>query len=166
MKNKTSLFLAALVCVGSLTGCAKFGGIFNPTEATEEVTESVTSIVNEATGIATLSTNYTTNVVYTVSSGWGKAIAGVKSANSALNPTPTAPFINLGLGALSAALAVFARFKTKKAAAADGMVGTLIAGVELAGDKATKDAVKKIAQNFNQARELHARVKNQTDSNA
>ena len=141
-------------------------GMFTPTEATEEVTESVIEIVNDATGIATLSTNYTTNVVYTVKSGWGKAITGAQSANSALNPTPTAPLINLGLGALASALAIFARFQTKRAAKSDGLVGTLIAGVELAGDAATKTAIKDLAQNFKQARDLRKRVQKQTEEQA
>ena len=91
---------------------------------------------------------------------------GAKAANSALNPTPTAPLINVGLGVLVAALGVFARFKTKRAEKAEGLLGTLITGVELAGDKKTKESIKKIAQNFKQARDLHKRVKTQTDDKA
>tara|TARA_R110000787_G_scaffold140636_3_gene254188 strand:+ start:1715 stop:2200 length:486 start_codon:yes stop_codon:yes gene_type:complete len=157
--------LCVLATVLALTGCGSTKDWMNPVEPTEVVEQQVREVI-DAEGVSTLSTNYTTNVVYEVKGGWLKSISGAKAANSALNPTPTAPLINIGLGVLVAALGVFARFKTKRAEKAEGLLGTLITGVELAGDKKTKESIKKIAQNFKQARDLHKRVKTQTDDKA
>lgn len=154
------IFAASLLS----TGCSSFNGALNPFAQREEVHEIITEVHDPVTGGVLLSTNYTTNLVTVVKPGWGKAIDGAKAANSSLNPTPTAPFINIGLGVLSAGLALFARFKTKRAARDAGLVSTLITGVELAGDKKTKESIKAIAESFKQARELHERVKSQTNA--
>lgn len=162
MKTIKLIPIAILAAV-AVTGCAQFKSAFNPFETHEEVEEVVSGVRDPATGGMILSTNYATNIVTRVKPGWERGISGAKTANSTLNPTPTAPFVNIGLGVLSAGLALFARFKTKRAAREAGLVSTLITGVELAGDDATKQSIKAIAENLKQAKELHQRVKSQTN---
>ncbi|MEL0098906.1 MAG: hypothetical protein VW907_05075, partial [Opitutae bacterium] len=128
------------------SGCAQFKSAFNPFETHEEVEEVVSGVRDPATGGMILSTNYATNIVTRVKPGWERGISGAKTANSTLNPTPTAPFVNIGLGVLSAGLALFARFKTKRAAREAGLQTTLIKGFEMARHEATKNSITGVRQ--------------------
>lgn len=164
-KHATSLILAvAVAVVFGATGCqTKFGQALNPFVTEEEVVENVVTVTDPTTGAQTVSTNYVTNVVTRVSEKWEKAISGARTANNSLNPTPTAPFIEIGLASLSSILAIGVGFVNKRRKRAEGMLQTVIAGVETANDKKTKESIKMLANQFKQARELHKKVKEQTN---
>lgn len=160
--NKKAAILMAVLLVG--TGCStRIGQALNPFLSENEVVENVVTVTDPSTGVDTVSTNYVTNVVTRVNPNWEKAISGVKVANSTLNPTPTAPFITIGLSALSSVLGIGVAFVNRRRKRAQGLVNTLIAGVELAGDKKTKEQIKSLANQFKQARDLHKQVKEQTN---
>lgn len=112
------------------------------------VTNSVNQVetVFRTNTISTVATNWQTNIVSEVNPSWSTALSGIRSANSALNPTPSAPIVNgitYGVGAILAWFAAFQNNRRKKAEqlASDQSVETskfkqiattIIAGVEAA----------------------------------
>lgn len=142
-------------------------GETNVTETAVVSADGVTNIVREVTITApAYRTNYVTNLVTVVNPKLQGAIDTAREINSNLNPTPSAPFVNLGLAALSGVLAFVARLKTTKAAraAADAaqkneLLETVIAGVEAAKSPEVKAKISEVSTLWGNRAALHAKVK-------
>lgn len=96
-------------------------------------------------------TRTVTNTVVTVSPEATAWIATARGVNSTLNPTPTAPLVEIGLGALAAVLWFIAQRKSKQAA----VVPTLVRSIENSSDEKLKSAVKKRAEADGVEKTLH-----------
>lgn len=164
MKNiLPSVLLAATLLL--LPGCGTPGPNSYPLTATPIVqTNYVERVVtNVVDNVPVLSTNTValvdTNLLYAVNTNLLSMIATAKGVNAAVNPTPSSPLVDLGLGALVAGLGWYARFKNNKLKAAQDLtttltqandehqsvISTLIAGVEKANQPAVKEAIAKVA---------------------
>jgi len=93
-------------------------------------------------------------------------IERMRLANAALNPTPTAPLVNLGLAGFSACLTILAAYKNDKARRSAKSLQSVVAGVELAGDKKTKDQIAKMAGMLGSAADLAKTVQTVTRTTA
>lgn len=170
-----TLFLLILLnagCATAASGKPTLRPIITVTNVVESIrTNTVTQIIpvtvtntgNELrtvwqTNVASMiSTNWQTNIVSEVNPAWQTTIAGAKTLNETLNPTPTAPFVNIGLSVLSGALAWFAGWKNKLRAKEAGMVNTLIAGVEAAKNPDVKKAIAETAVLFGNDKDIAVR---------
>ena len=119
-----------------------------PDGAAVIVTNQVVTITPPQTVTRTV-TNYVTEVNPALAS----ALDTARQVNSAINPTPAAPFINAALLGVSGVLGWFARLKTVKAARAaedaakaDGLLNTIIAGVEAAKNDDVKKTISEISR--------------------
>jgi hypothetical protein len=168
------LFLAAMICF-SLAGCSSpnlnpFKALVAETNVVENVTitpAQVATVTNGADVVTTLipesyQTNYVTNIVYSVNPPTASIISTVRGMNNTLNPTPTAPFVEVGLGLLTVGLAAFARFKTKQAQQKGDLLNTVIAGVEAANNPDVKAEISKVAALLKKNKELDQAVQEQT----
>lgn len=134
---------------------------------TPATTNTVATPSGEIVAVITPSvtvTNWQTNIVSEVNPLWQQTITGARAVNSTLNPTPTAPFVNIGLSILSGGLAWFAAFQNKRRARESGLVNTLIAGVEASKNPEVKQAIKETSVLFGKDRELTERVRVVTTS--
>lgn len=109
-------------------------------------------------------TNFVTNVSVEVNPTWQKGISGAQTVNSMANPTPTAPLVNLGLGALATALGWWARLQTRKANKNMDLLETVITGVEEANKPDVKETISKIAKQWGNSKDLEAQVQRVTKS--
>jgi hypothetical protein len=143
------LGLVMVLCLG--VGCGHLG---NPVVQQPVVTQQpVTNAVGQIELIQV------TNVVHLVNTNWLNALEASAAVNAATNPTPSAPFINLALGAAAAGLGWYARIKTRRAAGAQELVDTLITGIERGAQPETKKAVEAEAARRGVLPELHHLVK-------
>lgn len=174
--------LAAGLCalLLGLTGCSALTGgqqrtlrpIVERTNIVETVlvTPASTNTVQTPAGPVQLVTppaavtNWQTNVVVEVNPLWQQTISGARTLNETLNPTPTAPFVNIGLSALSGALAWFAAWQTRKRQREAGMLNAVIAGVEAAKNPEVKKVIAETATLFGNDRDLRERVRAVTHS--
>ncbi|HEY1172899.1 MAG TPA: hypothetical protein VGH19_16140 [Verrucomicrobiae bacterium] len=184
MKKILSLVLVAFVAV-MVSGCA--GGL--PWKPMAYTTNSVPQVVMvpgstnvvdvpelvdaagnvtraagrvEVVSPAKLVTNWVEQVTVDVNPVWDKGIAGARSLNTKLNPTPTAPFVEWGLAALSAGLGWWARVATKRANGNRDMLNTVIAGVEEANNPQVKEAIATISRLRKNRAALQTVVEEQT----
>jgi hypothetical protein len=114
-------------------------------------------------------TNTVTNVVFSVNPAVQGTIDTVRTVNSTLNPTPSAPFVEMGLLALSGVLGWVARLKTVKAARAaaeanakNELLETVIAGVEAAKNEEVKGKIAEISKVWKTKDALDAKVQEMT----
>jgi hypothetical protein len=113
-------------------------------------------------------TNPPVTVNITMTNGWQvnpaitSGIETAKTANAALNPTPSEPLVNWGLTGLSALLGVAAAWKNKRANALQTTLETVIKGVETAptgvGLDGVKDSIAKVAALTGVSSELDGHV--------
>jgi hypothetical protein len=125
--------------------------------------------------IAVPVTNFALATNFAINPSLENGISVAQTLN-ALNPTPTAPAINLGLMALAGFAGIVARWQNRKAnqaqAAAelsDDLAKTVILGVESyngpGGDK-IKQAIARVSEIREVKAELHSRVKAVTEAMA
>lgn len=172
MKTRFALLLFAIAL---LPGCSSFSG--KPIVGTPTVHEfTVTNVVpvirvitNEVAGLPPVVVTVTnlvtdvrvvtqTNTVWTVNTNWVNAIQTAKTVNEVANPTATAPLVNLGLGALAAGLAWWARIKNEKQKGAEALLQTVIDGVEASNSAEAKKAIELEATRRGVNATLHALV--------
>jgi len=185
------VLLIAVALSGS--GCGTFAALKHPFVTTTNVVEQVrvlpaqtntttvvltnttpagpvlvTNVLVQVQPAVTL-TNYVTNVVTTVAPALTGAIETVRTVNTAVNPTPTAPFVNMALLAVSGVLGWVARLKTVKAARAlqdatakNELLETVIAGVEAAKNDDVKAKISEMAQLWKTHQALDAKVQELT----
>ena len=117
----------------------------------------------------TYHTNYVTNIVTMVNPVLESALQTIQGVNSTVNPTPTAPFINMALLAVSGVLGFIARLKTVKAqkaaaehAKTNELLDTVIAGVEAAKSSETKAKIAELSALWKTRDALHERVQQNT----
>jgi hypothetical protein len=79
-----------------------------------------------------------------------------------MNPTPSAPIVNLALGAASGLLGLWAALAQKKANARGNLLGTVIAGVEHAGNPDVKKAIETVSRLAGNNRALDTEVQART----
>lgn len=132
------------------------------------VTNSAGEIVEPAVSVevitpARLLTNFSTNIVVNPNPKWIGSIETIKTINSSVNPTPSAPIINGVLGLLAAGLAWWGRVATVRANKKQTMLETVITGVEKANSQEVKDAISVAATQYGIYKELRAEVKKQTE---
>lgn len=143
------LGLVLVICLGA--GCSSLGKpiVSQPIVTQQPVTNSVGQV--ELIQV--------TNVVHLVNTNWIHALDAGAAINAATNPTPSAPFINLALGAAAAGLGWYARIKTRRAAGAQELVDTLITGIERSNSPDAKRAVEAEASRRGVLPQLHHQVK-------
>lgn len=121
-------------------------------------------------------TNYVSTISTVVNPGLQSALDTAQSLNS-LNPTPTAPFINLALLGLSGVLGWWARLKNRQLQAAEaeadanaqeadkhfGFARTMALAIEESRSADTKATVAKLSAAVGNSPELHAFVQGLTD---
>ncbi len=139
-----------------------------PEIVTNQVTQIVPVVVTNADSITVtnyvtnlahvVSTNWQTNIVSAVNPIWTQTIDGARAVNSTLNPTPSAPFVNIGLTALSGVLGWFAAWQNRRRARATGLLNTVIAGVEAAKNPDVKKAIAETSKLWGTRNELAAHV--------
>lgn len=95
-----------------------------------------------------------THRLYEVNPAIANALGITKDLNS-MNPTPSAPVINLVLGGVSLLLAAYAKRKNDEAK----LVKPLIEGVEEGGSQETKDAIRATAVRSGLEDRLYRQVK-------
>lgn len=139
------------------------------TNAVTDAVGNVTVLVTPAyrTNFITLTgpsevTRFVTNTVTTVNPALVSSLTSAQSLNASLNPTPSAPIINVLLTALLGGLGFFARLKTKQATESQGLLRTVIAGVEEARSPETKQAIAKFSEAVGNAPQLDALVRKLT----
>lgn len=113
---------------------------------------------------AKLITNWSKQITVDVNPIWDKGISGARSLNTKFNPTPSAPFVEWGLAALSAGLGWWARVATKKKNEKQDLLETVITGVEEAAHPETKAAIFKISKQWQNRDALEAEVQKVTKS--
>lgn len=193
---KNLIFIALLVVA---TGCGtlreKFGGKTAPfvtqTNLVPEVViiPSTTNLVHvpeqvdsagkviQAAGVvevvtpSQLITNWTKHIMVDVNPVWEKGISGARSLNTKFNPTPSAPFVEWGLSALTAGLFWWSRVATRKRNEAEAkasqkqdLLETVILGVEEANLPAVKESIAKISKQWQNRDALEAEVQKLTKS--
>lgn len=92
-------------------------------------------------------------------------LQGVKDVNGAVNPTPSAPLVNIGVSALGIILAGIAAAKNRKAKQNGQLAEVLIQGVELANSKEAKAAIDALSKKRGVADLVHSKVKQITKGN-
>jgi hypothetical protein len=153
MKNPLTLaILVSAAAALALSGCSSLDNallnrqtVVEPQVVRTPVTNSVVAAevrtVPNSAGVPTTVTNLATNTVvsYLAATNWvtntlfvpkpqiAQVAQTVETANSMLNPTPSAPLVNLGIEGLLAALAAYAGFRNKRYAAA---TKAIITGIE------------------------------------
>ena len=103
-----------------------------------------------------------TNYVYKVNPAWETTINTAKSINQIANPTPTAPIVNLALGAVTLILGAIVRAKNKTLSGKEAVLETLITGIEQANDPRVKEAIKALSRKNGTELQTHAEVKKHT----
>jgi hypothetical protein len=111
---------------------------------------------------AKLITNWSKQITVDVNPVWDKGIDGARSLNTKFNPTPSAPFVEWGLAALSAGLGWWARVATKKKNQKQDLLETVITGVEEANNAEVKATIAKISSQWKNRDALSAEVKSVT----
>jgi len=96
-----------------------------------------------------------------VAPSWTHTIDAARGLNQ-LNPTPTAPLINLGLGALAFILGAAAKIYNGKANKKQAVLEAVIDGVEKANDPKVKEQIKLAATNAGVQPDLHKIVVERT----
>lgn len=148
--------LLVMMAAGGI-GCSTGKAAFNPFRRTTNVVETVTlkpaqtnTVVQGTNVLVTIIpaaplTNYTTNIVVEVNPAFGATIETAKTINGALNPTPTAPFVNIGLSALAGVLGLIAAWKQKAANRAlaahqetNAVLEAVVTGIEVIKDPAAR----------------------------
>jgi hypothetical protein len=182
MNTKILKSISLVVCCAALCGCStlkKWAG--NAITETPQVSTNIvvipamTNFVFDGTNIVPVvtpertETNYATSTVYAANPTWIKGIQTAQRINSSVNPTPSAPFIEWGLGLAACGLGWYARFKTKREQQARereqrtaGLLETVIAGVEAANNPDVKQKIKETAKLFGTDKELKDEVHKQT----
>lgn len=182
MKHRILSFLA---CAGilSLVGCSMFTrpvySVAPPmTNQVVTVTPQVPKIELATNAAGTTITNWitlppvvVTNTVvtpgqsvtsYVVNPTLTSGIVTAQQLNGAFNPTPTAPLVNLGLGALALLASGIAAWKTKVASGESALKATLQTAIEtFPGVGSLKDHVANISQITGTSDALHASVQDQ-----
>lgn len=111
-----------------------------------------------------LITNWSKRITVDVNPVYDKGIDGARSLNTKFNPTPSAPFVEWGLAALSAGLGWWARVATKRANKKQDLLETVITGVEEANLPAVKESIAKISKQWQNKDALEAEVQKVTKS--
>lgn len=87
-----------------------------------------------------------TNSVYSVNPDLLTGINTAREVNNLTNPTPSAPLVELGLGALVAGLGWYAKIKNQKLKGAESLVSVLVQGVEKNGSKEVKQTIAEVSK--------------------
>lgn len=104
-------------------------------------------------------TNTVTNTIYVVNPDWQRAIDAARGVNETFNPTPTAPLVNIGLGALSTVLGLIAAWKSRQAKSNGEQLETVVQGVEIAGNSEVKAKIEEVSRVKGVASDLASTVK-------
>ncbi len=181
--------LAFLACLVVFAGCstgpdgkrhfaapAFFTRSTNVTETARVIRAAETNVVTEGTNVvvtitpAVVQTNYTTNIVVTVAPAVGRTIEIAEGVN-ALNPTPTAPFVNIGLTALSGLLGLIAAWKTKAAnrearsnADTNAVLEAVVTGVEVIKDETARKMAKESVTKISEQWKMRDKVRDKLDT--
>ena len=165
-----SLFLLPLLALLAITsGCASGGGLpwkpiqyeTNAVPVVVEIPATTNSIpvpavvdsagvVVKAAGViqvvseAKTLTNWVQQVSAKVNPVWNTGIEGARDINR-LNPTPTAPLIDLGLKGLAVLLTGIAAVQTKRLSGKSDLLHTVISAVEQAKSQDVKDLINQFA---------------------
>jgi hypothetical protein len=167
--------LAAL----SLCGCSalttkQVTKVPGPPETVATITTNtpapeVVEYVSPVTGEATLTTNYPPPVVltnyttvrrefyitnYVANPQFVTAVEAVRDTNAFLNPTPTAPFVNIGAGLLTGLAGILAAYQNRRANKASGLLSTVVTAIETFEDPRVKREVAKVSAMRGNASEL------------
>jgi hypothetical protein len=146
-----------IVFIPATTNLVHIPAQVNP--AGEIVQEAgVVEVVNPSRTI----TNWSKQITVDVNPLWDKGITGARSLNTKFNPTPSAPFVEWGLAALSAGLGWWARVATKKANKKQDLLETVITGVEEANLPAVKESIAKVSRQWQNRDALEAEVQKLT----
>jgi hypothetical protein len=107
----------------------------------------------------TVVTNWTTNIVVAVRPVVQQTLTTIQAANE-LNPTPSAPGVNLALGVVSGLLGIWASMAQRRANKKESLLRTVVAGVEAAGQAATavKGSIEATSRAVGNAGELDRHV--------
>lgn len=171
MKTAAPLILAPILALAAL---ALVGCDLDPIQQETVVMAQAVAIPEQSATVtngnaistviipATVSTNYTTNVVARVNPSWTSTIQTVQALNSVANPTPFAPLVNLALGGVAGVLGLIVRAKNREITAGQAIIGAVIDGVEKVNDPRVKEAIRAAAQNAGVQPDLHSAVKGRT----
>ncbi len=110
-------------------------------------------------------TNYMTVTNYIPNPAIEQFVPVAKEINSSLNPTPTAPLINLGLAGLTGLAGILAAWQNRKAQKANSVNETIIGAIEkLAPEVANvvKPAVQAAGIKDGNADDIHVAVQKNT----
>jgi hypothetical protein len=182
--------LLIFVCIAAcMTGCttgpdgkrhfaapAFFTRTTNVTETASVIRAAQTNVVTAGTNVvvtitpAVIQTNYTTNILVTVAPAVGRTIEIAEGVN-ALNPTPTAPFVNIGLSVLSGLLGLVAAWKTKAAnrearsnADTNAVLEAVVAGVEVIKDETARKIAKESVTRISEEWKMRDKVREKLDT--
>lgn len=172
--------ITAFVIVGLCGGCTTSAGgkrTFAPlvtrtnvveilaTNTAPQVVEAIATtsdgkkeVIRATNFVSVVTTNWQTNIVTEVNPGWTSTISTARTLNETLNPTPSAPFVNIGLSALSGGLAWFAAWQNRRRAKATGLLNTVIAGVEAAKNPDVKAAIAETSRLWGNRHDLALHV--------
>ena len=172
---RTTPLAAMVFLVFVMTGCSSMFTELPQALATvrtvpaEEV--AVRSATNAATGevlverttnvVSLMVTNWSTNVVFTVSEKILRPLAVAQEANAAVSvvaPNPVSAGLNVALVGVSGLLGWIARLKSRRAQEHLDLVDTMIAGVETANLPEVKARVAEMSRLFGTKAALHERV--------
>jgi hypothetical protein len=142
MRLKFLLAALSLAAVVLFTGCSALGAVKGRGLFLDQVTRGEV-VQPDGTVQEVMLTNKIVNPAVV------EALRGAKEANSLVNPTPTAPFVNLGISAALGILGGIATWRNRKNAqranASEQMNDLFIAGVEIANNPDVKAAIKQLS---------------------
>jgi hypothetical protein len=183
--------LTLTICLALCAGCAGVkSAVRQPLIVTTNVTSTVVEVPAKTTVVRTgitavetpqgiqFTTNYTetikpaasvtnrqTNITVAVNPALTQTLEIASEANRLVNPTPAAPFVELGLVALTGILGILARWKQSKLQReieahnkTNDLLEAVINGVEVAKQPETKQAIANVAKQWKVARELDSKV--------
>ena len=144
------LLLIGLLWIGLLSGCAG-GGLFTRTATVTPVVQTNAP----ATALPILTTNYVTNIVYSVNPGVTNALGTAKTVAQDAGG-PWGMIVSGGLGLVAAGLTWIAKRKSDQKAA---LLPAIITGVESAEtNQEVKESIEKVARAAGVESRLNAAV--------
>ena len=99
-----------------------------------------------------------TNIVYVPNPSVDAAIDSARSINAVANPTPFAPLVELALAAISGGLVLYARRKNKQSVELESQFQTIVKGVEIGANQATKEAIQSVSEMNGNSHEINKKV--------
>lgn len=162
MKKLILCAVAGVVLLG-LSGCAALtkpeGGLFLQRVVAMPAITNTSPSGDYVVTPGYLATNFVVNP------SAQQSIQAIKEANGILNPTPSAPLVNMGLTALSGILGIVAAWKTRKANQNATVADLLIESIETANKPEVKAAIEQLSLKRGKADLVHSKVKQITKGN-